>query len=93
MYLSVKCAWGTFKRSVLSFFFSNSKVVHGVVVERSDERTARRKEMLLPDHVNGTVRAVRRAPGALTKIRKSSVGPRTRRMMMAGPLSAANTKA
>lgn len=69
------------------------KVVHGVVVEMSDGRNARLKEMLLPDHVNGTLRAVRRAPGALTKIRKTHVGPRTRRMTMAGPLSAANTKA
>lgn len=61
------------------------------MVEKSDERNARM--MLLPDHVNGNVRVVRRAPGALTKIRKTRVGPRMRRMTMAGPLSAANTKA
>lgn len=67
------------------------KVVHGVVVVKTDGKSARMKERLLPDP--GTVMAVRRAPGALTKIRKSRAGPRTRRMMMAGPLSAANAKA
>lgn len=65
------------------------KVVHGVVVVKTDGKSARTKERLLPDHLTGTVMTVRRAPGALTKIRKSCVGPRTRRMMMAGPLSAA----
>lgn len=68
---------------------TSMKVVHGVVVVMS----ARTKEKLLPDHANGTVMAVRRAPGALTKIRKICAGPRTRRMTMAGQLSAANAKA
>lgn len=63
------------------------KVVHGVVVERS----ARMKERLLLDHVTAMV--ARRAPGAQTKIKRSHVGPRMRRMMMDGPLSAANAKA
>lgn len=69
--------------------FLNSKAVHGVVVVMNDGMSARTKERLLPDHVTGSAKAVRRAPGALIKIRKTRAGPRTRRMTMAGPLSAA----
>lgn len=82
-----------FKRSVSYIPFLYSKVVHGVVVVKSDGRSPRTKKRLLPDHMTGTVMTVRRAPGALTKIRKSYAGPRTTRMMMAGPRSAANAKA
>lgn len=69
------------------------KVVRGVVVGKSDGRSARKREMLLPDLVSEIVTLVRRALGALTKIKKTHAGPRTRQMMMAGPLYAAKTKA
>lgn len=63
------------------------------MVGKSDGRSARKRETLLPDLVSGIVTLVRRALGALTKIKKTHAGPRTRPMMMAGPLSAAKTKA